>query len=687
MKPCALLALGVLVASTSAGAVPVVDRIGEAIDSWTTGAMIEAYGASRPGAMTGQMSNILQKSGRIIKWGGPVVVAGSLMNDMFRWWGSQANDAMHPTVKNWWAGGTAGIAPDPMNYTDIRLSGPSTVQREFCRGRNPNRIPVTYWLAKGPYADYMMAYTANNGGNIQSGPMSGISKDPNAFDASFLQECAALINDQPLSDLMRNDPSVANAIKNALNGYLRSHPDAIMPYINPRPNANQAADDVVDPELDTDEDGYDDGDETGIKKAPNTGNRPSPEDTYGDPNDPNIKPRDTNKNGVPDWRDGDDDGDGTRDEDEPTKAGCQKDPTCNPDTEKDTDHDGIPDRDDPDDDNDGYSDIDEEKAGSDPKSAGSKPQDSDRDGIPDILDPDDDNDGVPDAEDRDSKDPKVGRCGVGLTYSDGNCYPVDKQTPCPPGQMRGPSGACVPDPNPCKDGYVKDGSGNCQPDPKKDDPCPTGQAAGTDGKCKPKQDDPKCPSGQIKGTDGQCGPPEPSCPDGQVKNSVGKCEAEPDENESCPEGSVKSSTGKCESDPSCPEGTKRGSDGKCESPEDNQPVPDDCGDFGIKRLLMHTGHYLRDVVFPCENYDWEKFPQLVMSKFPFSVVERMTTFFAAEGGDSAGAALPSSLGPFALDFGFAAGFLSFIKLAWRAALWWLFFSWLAGRLSGQVVLS
>jgi hypothetical protein len=62
----------------------------------------------------------------------------------------------------------------------------------------------------------------------------------------------------------------------------------------------------------------------------------------------------------------------------------------------DTDRDGIGDNSDPDDDGDGFDDDIEDLAGTDPKTATSYPVDTDGDGILDYLDDDDDGDGMPD---------------------------------------------------------------------------------------------------------------------------------------------------------------------------------------------------------------------------------------------------------------------------------------------------
>jgi hypothetical protein len=49
--------------------------------------------------------------------------------------------------------------------------------------------------------------------------------------------------------------------------------------------------------------------------------------------------------------------------------------------------------------------------------------------------------------------------------------------------------------------------------------------------------------------------------------------------------------------------------------------------------------------------------------------------------------LPTHLGPFELDFSFANAFFTFVRVAFRAVIWFFFTSWLLNRVSGQVTLS
>jgi uncharacterized repeat protein (TIGR02543 family) len=125
--------------------------------------------------------------------------------------------------------------------------------------------------------------------------------------------------------------------------------------------------DAEDP--DDDNDGIDD----------NEDKHPKDHDNDGIPDKEDKHPKDHDNDGTDDTEDPDDDNDGIPDNED-------KHP-------KDHDNDGTDDADDPDDDNDGTND-DEDK----------HPKDHDNDGTDDADDPDDDNDGIPDKEDEHPKD-------------------------------------------------------------------------------------------------------------------------------------------------------------------------------------------------------------------------------------------------------------------------------------------
>lgn len=696
-----VLALGLSVSSSASATVveSVLNAWVGAASAADIGNSITGYGASRPGAMTGQTSITLQKAGRLIKWGGVAYFAASLVGDALNWYKGQAESAMHPSLREWWSGGTAGVPPDPMPYTDVRTSGPNRVYMDVCRGYQ-NGYPLSIWIAKSVYYDeYIVAQTVVRNGKISSEPLSGTSSP--AFLLQVAQDiCREIAPVQTLGELIQRDPQAATALRDIVRHYVSTHPDAIKPYLTPAPNRNQWRDYPEDCSLDTDGDGYCDCDELRINISPNIGNRPGPYDFQPtDPNEPDgkinitinlynetvtVNKYDIDGDNIFNWRDGDDDNDGTRDEDEPLQpAECQYFKSCNPDSEKDTDGDGERDRDDKDDDNDKYPDQEEEDVGTDPKNPDSKPADNDKDGISDKNDPDDDNDGIPDEQDKDPKNDKIGKCTTGYTLgTDGNCY-KEPSVKCPPRYIRDGAG-CIPDPNPCAAGYLRDAAGDCVPDtekptcppstklnpatkkceyePPEDRPCPDGWTRNDAGKCEVDPTDPTCPDGSTYDQDAQrCTPDEepPSCPDDQTYNpSTKKCESE---RETCPPGTEKNAdTGKCESEPL---------------------VTDECGDLSLARAKAHLGHWLRDAIFPCEPMDdlLEPLYQDLQTRFPFSVAAGLDGWFAPPT-DTAGAAdLPDALGPIPLEWGWLSGLWSTIKTLVGVALYVWFVQWLIDR--------
>jgi hypothetical protein len=160
----------------------------------------------------------------------------------------------------------------------------------------------------------------------------------------------------------------------------------------------------TDPTLaDTDGDGLDDGEEVGNPALPRNTDRdglidavdpdddgdgvPTAVEDVNDDGDPRND--DTDDDDDPNYLDPDDDGDGaeTRDEDHDEDGQPAND---------DTDLDDVPDYLDPDDDGDGVDTVDEDRNGN-----GTPADDrTDSDDLPDYLDPDDDGDGVPTLDER-----------------------------------------------------------------------------------------------------------------------------------------------------------------------------------------------------------------------------------------------------------------------------------------------
>lgn len=146
--------------------------------------------------------------------------------------------------------------------------------------------------------------------------------------------------------------------------------------------------------------------------------------------------------------------------------------------------------------------------------------------------------------------------------------------------------------------------------------------------------------------------------------------------------------GKCyEKEEPCPIGEEK-IDGKCTPTKKDEPDPgNNCGDFKIARLIKYTGDYLKDVVFPCNDQDYTRLVGLISEKFPFSLVATLGGMFDGATGGSGANPLPTTFGPFTVDTSWADVLFLLIKTGWRAFLWWSLFTFIAHRLSGQVVLS
>jgi len=147
-----------------------------------------------------------------------------------------------------------------------------------------------------------------------------------------------------------------------------------------------------------------------------------------------------------------------------------------------------------------------------------------------------------------------------------------------------------------------------------------------------------------------------------------------------------------EKDPdACPSGQK--SDGgdppKCIPDTDpKDPVGDKCGDLSVKRFLAHTGHALRDVVFPCKAPGdiFKPLMEKAGSKYPFAMVSAFQNGVVQtpNSGDQS-ATLPAKLGPFDLDWSWLAPLITVVGLLFKGATSWLAVDLVLSRLMGQVV--
>lgn len=127
---------------------------------------------------------------------------------------------------------------------------------------------------------------------------------------------------------------------------------------------------------------------------------------------------------------------------------------------------------------------------------------------------------------------------------------------------------------------------------------------------------------------------------------------------------------------------------KCEPDENADKVGDECGDFNVKRLLAHTGHYIRDVVFPCESIGdvFKPLMDKASGKYPFAMVTAFKTGVVKtpDAADQS-ATLPNKLGPFELDWSWLAPLITVVGLLFKGATSWLAVDLVLSRLMGQVV--
>lgn len=428
--------LGLLLAFGSASAAgPLQDRIIGAVPA-TSGQVLSQFGNVKPrGAMSGVLRQVLPKVGRYVKWGGVVSIGGDLVLDALKWFYEEAKSSTNTPLDTWWR--QTDMPPFP------ELGNISQMNNNFW-----NEI----YNISSPFEAYFTVQGAGTGYTWKVSCAGNIYQDhkPNTWPSQASVQAAYNVFRDIAAGCPASSPFSAwntqhgggmpEALTNVVQSYLNAHPQYIYPKIDldPPPNANQKIDDIENMTIDTDDDGVADGYEirrgpNGSSPQPDGGNRPHPEDgPPSDPNDPSDKPVDTNKDGKPDYLDGDDDGDTAPDDTETPEA--QKDKDKTPDKYKDTDGDGINDDLDTDDDNDGFTDAEELEAGTDPKDPVDKP------------------------EEEEEEDPK---CSPGQKLgSDGVTCEEDKDPPkCKEGQkLNADTGKCEEDQEP--DGPIEDNCGD-----------------------------------------------------------------------------------------------------------------------------------------------------------------------------------------------------------------------------------
>ena len=217
-----------------------------------------------------------------------------------------------------------------------------------------------------------------------------------------------------------------------------------------------------------------------------------------------------------------------------------------------------------------------------------------------------------------------------------------------------------------------------------------------DGDGLPNSTDPDPDKADVADLDGD-GVPDASDPDIDGDNVPNASDPEP-RNASIP---VKCATGQkpsadgrsCvpEEEPAkCPTGYKLNEGtGKCEPDTDPaDPTGDACGDFSPKRFMTHTGHYLRDVLLPCEPLGtfWSPLLEVAKGKYPFAMVNSLSNMVSAPSTGNQGAVLPAKVGPWEMDWGFITVLIASIGLMFQGYVSWVAVEMILSRFMGQVVI-
>jgi hypothetical protein len=670
-----LVALLVVLCSAAAGAAPVTGslpvpaRIVDSVVTWSESEILSQFGPLKPGLSTienGAIARTLPVAGRFVKFGGPVVIGASLTLAALNWYYDEVKREAGGPLGDWWANkGAPDSLPAQVQSPDWNTQQPVTLSKVAeCQSNYYPR--AAYYLSSTNYATRYLGFNGETlvGGRGPAGPGSGAQ----TIDEWKAGACKAGTGAKPLSDVLNANPTAYPKVRDVVGQYLTAHPEAARPLLQPAPNDNQWTDNpYTNPTLDTDGDG-----------VPDPVEFESPD---GDLNDPAKKPqgapyevsRSTSVTRNPDgsttqtttvkYSDGTSSSSSTN-----TKVTTTKNPDGST-TQRTTTTVTTVAKDGTTTTRTTFNDVTRPGNAPAPLPLGSPgpykgPSPS----------ADDDADGIPNERDRSPYGPG------GTPSSPVPSSPVDPSNAPVPGD---------PDfiPNPSNPDPTADPANTPAKDPMKDPAyCAVAGGVMVGGTCSPdpKKDPDKDPTAcSLKGgviQDGRCAPDPKKDPD----KDPGKC--------ALLGGVIKD--GKCGPDPDkdkkdCEKVTGQVFDpatSKC-GKKDDPPVPDDCGVFTISRLIQHTGSYLKDVVFPCKDLDWGDVGRALQNKFPFSLITQMNSITAVGEATSSENSLPTSIGPFSLDFSFANPFFAFIKIAFRAVLWFMFFRWLLGRLSGQVIIS
>lgn len=598
--------------------------------SWKT--VVETAGAGQlvrsPGG--GFIKKAVPKVAGRVPWVGTVIIASTLIDKAMQWFFDELKSQSGSSELNdWWRAGDNQGYPAPRQVTSdgVKHIPDGGI---YCRGIRGG-IRYTYWKTTvDGNPGYMRAnYMASGNPTFAGGYMFNVAQR----DATLQQLCDGLSPEQDLSTLSRNNPNVSPTVANIVRDYVDAHPDQFLPYMNPFPTVNQQTlgNPLIDPTVvSVPGSPFGDGDWLQEGLQPGPGNRPHPAD--GDPRPADgdeAPPVDIDGDLIPDWRDPDDNGDGVPDNEQ-----TEIDQKAKP---------GEP----------GYGQRQGDKTTQTTVTEEKIPGGKRRTVVTVTTSPGGDT----------KKTVTTTDYVTEKKYTPGT--PGTPDTPAGPGKIETTTTittttTVTTTTAPTDSGEPKTTTitTTSKETEKRTEPGPTPKIGDEDGDGVPDKDDPHPKDPLPEKED------KPSSED-EIADKKERCALAGREWDSVNE--------------------------KCGGPKkpDDGPVPNNCGDFSIPRLLQHTGSYLRDVIFPCESIKDIIRPLVTVAstKFPFSVASGLNGWFAGAGSGSAGSAdLPDSLGVIPLEWGWLTPLWGIIKTIVGVLLWSSLVVWLIDRFTPRAVI-
>jgi hypothetical protein len=115
-----------------------------------------------------------------------------------------------------------------------------------------------------------------------------------------------------------------------------------------------------------------------------------------------------------------------------------------------------------------------------------------------------------------------------------------------------------------------------------------------------------------------------------------------------------------------------------------------CGDMSLAWLVKAPFPWVKDLFVPCPDVDLSLlFKPLVdqtKTKFPFSLTNSLNNMVSYTGGSDQSAVLPTSLGPFQLDFSAYRTLILTVGLLFKGFIAWLAVNLVLSRVMGQLVI-